>query len=258
VAVPLPIRRYPRPCEISLPHSASLGKWISLHRWTLARRACRGARTVSALRRRISYANVLATLAMFVALGGTSYAVLHISSDDVTDNSLRSIDIRNNTVRSRDVTNHTLRARDVRRNSLGSGAIKEAALSPVPRALRADRLGDATAHDLQVRCPENTIAMVGACIEIQARAPIGFFGALSACDQAHRSLVTMPQLDRFAQSHSLASSEWTSSVYRNPGNGPNPFDELETVLLADGGSPAYSRVYLDVQHRFRCAALPSN
>jgi hypothetical protein len=68
----------------------------------------------------------------------------------------------------------------------------------------------------------------------------------------------MPQLDRFAQSHLLASSEWTSSVYRNPGNGENPFDQLETVLLDDGGSPAYDRVYLAVQHPFRCAALPSN
>ncbi len=47
----------------------------------------------------LTYANVVATLALFVALGGTSYAVLHVGSDDVVDNSLRSRDIRNNTLR---------------------------------------------------------------------------------------------------------------------------------------------------------------
>jgi hypothetical protein len=98
------------------------------------------------LRRRLSYANVVATLALFVALGGSSYAVIRVSSDDVTDNSLRSVDVRNNTLRSRDINDHTLRARDLRRNGLGSGAIKESALAPVPRAVRADRLGNVTAE----------------------------------------------------------------------------------------------------------------
>ena len=88
------------------------------------------ARSVDACRTRTS----IATLALFVALGGTSYAVIHVSSDDVTDNSLRSVDIRNNTIRSRDVTDHTLRARDVRRNGLGSGAIKESALAHRPES----------------------------------------------------------------------------------------------------------------------------
>jgi hypothetical protein len=213
---------------------------------------------VSALRRRISYANVVATLALFVALGGTSYAVIHVSSDDVTDNSLRSVDIRNNTIRSRDVTDHTLRARDLRRNSLGSGAIKESSLAPVPRAVRADRLGNATAEDLRVRCPGGTAATAGVCVETTARTPVAFLGAISVCDQIGRSLVTMPQLDRFARSNSLAGKEWTSSVYRNPANGPNKFDELEAVLIGDGAVVDYDRVYLAVQHPFRCAALPSN
>jgi phage baseplate assembly protein gpV len=68
----------------------------------------------------------------------------------------------------------------------------------------------------------------------------------------------MSQLDRFARSNALAGKEWTSSVYRNPANGPNKFDELEAVLIGDGAVVDYDRVYLAVQHPFRCAALPSN
>jgi hypothetical protein len=214
---------------------------------------------IARLRARVTYPNVVATLALFVALGGTSYAVLHIGSGDVLDNSLRSRDIRNNTLRSRDVREHTLRARDLGRDSLGSGVVKESALGTVPRAVEADRLGGATAQDLRLKCPSDTVARAGACIESSARSPDGFLGAINQCDQAGRALVTMPQLDRFLRSaEPLPQPEWTSSVYRNTTNGPNPFDELEAVLLGAGGNVSYDRVYQAVQHPFRCVALPSN
>jgi hypothetical protein len=66
-------------------------------------------------------------------------------------------------------------------------------------------------------------------------------------------------LNRFAGTHPLSpAGEWTSSVYRNPDNGPDPFDELEAIWLTSGGAARYERVNLAVQHTFRCVALPSN
>jgi hypothetical protein len=214
---------------------------------------------IARVRDRMTYANVVATLALFVALGGTSYAVLHIRSGDVVDNSLRSRDIRDNTLRSRDVRDRTLRARDLGRDSLGPGVVQESSLGTVPRAANADRLGGATAQDLKLRCPADTVAKAGVCIETTARPPDGFLGAINLCDAAGRALVSMPELDRFLRSaEPLPQPEWTSSVYRNTGNGPNPFDELEAVLLGAGGNVSYDRVYQAVQHPFRCVALPSN
>jgi hypothetical protein len=211
------------------------------------------------LRERLTYANLVATLALFVALGGTSYAVLHVGSADVVDNSLRSRDIRNDTVRSRDLRDRTLRARDVRRDSLGSGVIKESVLGAVPNAANAERVGGRTAGELRVACPTDTVAKAGVCIEGSPRAPDGFLGAINHCDQAGRGLVTMPQLDAFLRSAGpLPQAEWTASVYRNTDNGPNPFDELEAVLLSGTGNVSYDRVYQAVQHPFRCVALPSN
>ena len=207
---------------------------------------------------RFSYANVTATIALFIALGGTSYAVLRVDSNAVIDNSLRSRDLRDNTVRGKDVRNRTIMARDVKRDGLGGRVIKEHALGVVPNAADADRLGGASLQELRVQCPTDTVARAGVCVENSARSPLGFFGAIATCDAAGRGLPTMPQLDAYTRSGRLAQPEWTASVYRNPANGPNPFDELETVVLSDGGVVGYERVYLAVQHAFRCVALPSN
>ena len=201
----------------------------------------------------------MATIAVFAALGGTSYAVVQIGSGNVTDNSLRSRDIRDNTVRSRDVRNHTLRARDLRRDGLGGGVIKESALGTIPKAANAERLNGVTANDLRLRCPSDTLAKAGVCVETAPREPAGFLGALDRCNQAGRGLITMSQLDPFARSNGpLAQAEWTANVYHNPNLPGNDFDQLETVLLSGTGNVSYDQVYKSVQHAFRCVALPSN
>ena len=214
---------------------------------------------IARLRTQLTYANVVATLALFVALGGTSYAVLRVGSDDVVNNSLRSSDVRNNTLRSRDVRDGTLRGRDLGRDRLGSREIKEAALGTVPRAADAERVGGIAAQDLRVRCPADTVAKAGVCVERSARTPTGFLTAINLCDQAGRGLPTMPQLDAFIRIHGpVPEAEWTASVYRNPGNGSNPFDQLEAVVLDRGAEVTYERAYLGILHGFRCVALPSN
>ena len=92
---------------------------------------------IESLRRRLSYANVMATLAVFIALGGSSYAAL--------------------TITGRDVVNRSLTYKDLKRNTLGSSRIKESRLGTVPRARNARRLNGVTAARLLVRCPEGTV-----------------------------------------------------------------------------------------------------
>lgn len=66
---------------------------------------------------RLTYANVVATLALFVALGGTGYAAATITSADIK--------------------NRTIKGGDVRKNALGGNEINESKLRTVPRARRA-------------------------------------------------------------------------------------------------------------------------
>jgi hypothetical protein len=78
----------------------------------------------SQLRSRLTYANTVASIALFIALGGTSYAVAtgSIDSREIKNGTIRSEDIRDNQVRSRDVRNKSLRADDFKPGELPSGA----------------------------------------------------------------------------------------------------------------------------------------
>ncbi len=60
------------------------------------------------LKDRLTYANVMATIAVFVALGGTSYAALTLPR-----NSVGSAQLRTGAVRSVDVKNRSLQATDL-------------------------------------------------------------------------------------------------------------------------------------------------
>jgi hypothetical protein len=210
-------------------------------------------------RKHLSYSNVIATAALFIALGGTSYAVIRVDSRDVVNNSLKSTDVRNNSLRSRDIRNGTLRARDLGRDALGGGVVKESALGQVPRAADADRVGGLTAQELRARCPSDTIAKGAVCVERNPRSPAGFLGASNTCDSVGRGLPTMPQLDGFTRSQGplTPGGEWTASVYLYAAGGPT-FDELEALVLSGGGDVSRDRVNAPIQHAFRCVALPSN
>jgi hypothetical protein len=74
------------------------------------------------------YANVTATLALFVALGGTSYAAATISSADVQNGSLRSVDIKNESLKSQDVDNGSLTGSDLKNGSIKSSDVDNASL----------------------------------------------------------------------------------------------------------------------------------
>jgi hypothetical protein len=68
-------------------------------------------------RRRLSYANVMSTLAVFVALGGTSYAVTlprnSVSREQLRPNSVGSSEIRRQAVGSKEIRNASIELRDI-------------------------------------------------------------------------------------------------------------------------------------------------
>jgi hypothetical protein len=70
----------------------------------------------------LSYANVVATLALLIALGGTATAAVLITGRDIKDESVTGADIRNQTLGTRDIKDGSLRSADFQRGQLPRGA----------------------------------------------------------------------------------------------------------------------------------------
>jgi hypothetical protein len=77
---------------------------------------------LAGIRRRLTYANVMATVAVFIALGGVAWAAATINSKDVIDNSLKSVDLKDG---------KGVRGADVVPDSLKGTAVDEASLGPL-------------------------------------------------------------------------------------------------------------------------------
>jgi hypothetical protein len=74
---------------------------------------------LSKFRTRLTFANVVSVVALFVALGGSSYAALKVTSRNVPKDALTGADIKNLT--GKDVRNDSLTGADVK--NLGSGDV---------------------------------------------------------------------------------------------------------------------------------------
>src|SRR3954451_868470 len=105
-------------------------------------------------------ANVVAYLALFIALGGASASAANtIGSDDVVDESLQSVDIKNGEVKTPDIaaggvnTSHikdgAIKDTDLATDSVGSTKIKDGSVGPA-------ELGGAPAVSVLKLAAENT------------------------------------------------------------------------------------------------------
>jgi hypothetical protein len=199
---------------------------------------------LKALRKRATYANVTATLALFIALGGSSYAAFKISG--------------------RQIKAHTITARNVKRNALNGRVIKESTLGTVRRARNAARLDGVSAERLLVRCPQGTIPVADTCIETQARPPAPYYSALLECARTDnqaapgRRLPTYQEL-AMALTHdeiTLASGgELTSEVYPSSSS-PGQVEAL--YITNSAGDVALTTDTDPGAKSYRCVADPLN
>ena len=97
-----------------------------------------------------SPALVVAGLALFVSLGGVSYAVAtgSIDSREIKDNTVRSKDMRSGSITAREIRRRSLDGTDIKIERVGGNAVKEqvlevSKLKKVPAATQADKAADA-------------------------------------------------------------------------------------------------------------------
>lgn len=85
---------------------------------------------------KLTYANIVATLALFIALGGVSWAAYSLPK-----NSVGSKQIRKNAVSTTKVKNRSLLGGDLKNNTLKGTQVDEDSLGKVPAAASADVAG---------------------------------------------------------------------------------------------------------------------
>ena len=203
--------------------------------------AC-GRRPLQVVRSRLTYANVMSTLAVFVALGGSSYAAIAISGNSIT--------------------NRSIPAKKLRHNTLTGREIKESSLGRVSRAREADRLNGATAAQLKIRCPSDTFPIADVCVERTARAAAPYGSAVLTCAQVGtpsgpgRRLPTHAELRAALTAIPLtAGGELTSNVY------PSTSDpgRLDVLFITDQVGRVGLTADTDAGAKpYRCATDPLN
>lgn len=77
---------------------------------------------IARLQSKLSYANVVATLALFIALGGTSYAALTLPRDSVGSAQIRARAVGSSELRSRVVSSRHIRDRSVALRDISTSA----------------------------------------------------------------------------------------------------------------------------------------
>ena len=190
---------------------------------------------------RLTYANVMSTLAVFIALGGSSYAAVTISGSSIK--------------------NRSIPAKKLKRNSITGWEVRESRLN-VPRARRAERLGGFTADELRVHCPGDTFPIADVCVERTARSPAAYGSAVLECLNVGtpagpgRRLPTHGELRAALAAVPLAAGgELTSSVYpsaASPG-------ELDVLYVTDPvGRAALTPDTFAGGKAYRCVADPLN
>jgi len=192
-------------------------------------------------RRRMTYANVMSTLALFVALGGSSYAAMKISGKSIERRSIPATKIERNSITGREVRESRLR---------------------VPRAKQADQLGGFTADELRLRCPEDTFPTADVCVERTHRPVASYGSAVLECSFVGtpagpgRRLPTHGELRVALGAIPLApGGELTSDVY------PSAADpgRLEVLYVTDAvGSVALTPNTGAGGKAYRCVTDPLN
>jgi hypothetical protein len=87
---------------------------------------------------RVTYANLMATVAVFIALGGTTTAAVLITGKNVKNGSLTGADIKSRSIGSIDIKDGDLLAKDFKPGQLPVGATKGPTGDTGPQGLKGD------------------------------------------------------------------------------------------------------------------------
>jgi hypothetical protein len=171
---------------------------------------------------RLSYANVMATIALFIALGGSAFA----ASKVVKKNSVTSKSVKDGSLKGKDLAKGTITGDLVAKNTLTGDNINQGSLA--------------------LPCPSGTTKAAGICFDSSERASQGLDGAMTTCGQANRFLPTVAELRTLhVQAGVSVNGEQASDLGQ---------DTSHSALGTDSGIAISTDT--SFARPFRCAVVP--
>jgi len=233
--------------------------------------------------RRPTYSQVVSTLALFVALGGTSYAVTSLPADSVGTAQLKSASVTAGKLHA-----HAVGAAAVASDSLTGKQIDEASLGTVPHAVSANTADSATtaktaktadsattattattaltannstllagapASSYHAACPAGLLQIKDLCVEPDLRPAADFRTAIQTCALAGRRLPGFGEaVEAFNVLGAPQPSEWVAEFYVDSSNGALAGSVSEdSSRTVDFGSGSY-----DLTAPYRCVATATS
>ena len=201
------------------------------------------------LRQRLTYANVMSTVAVFLALGGATA----IAAGQLGKNSVGARQLKARSVTTGKVANNAINGTKVANHSLSGDDINVAALGTVPQATNAASAENSAKVGGHVAsCPENTTLINGVCFDSSPNPVVSTLEeAADDCNAKGGFLPTPMQLYETRGILNLGvgsgnEHQYTDSYYGNT-NGGN----YSTVTVDGNGIIAEQGIH--VASRYTCA-----
>jgi hypothetical protein len=235
------------------------------------------------LRARFTYANVMATIAVFIALGGASYAAVKLPK-----NSVGTKQIKKGAVTGAKIKDGTITGAKINVSTLGAvpSAVHAGAADDAAHATNADSASHATSADNashatsadsaataadagtldgqsaaqiaaagKLTCPAGTSLFGGVCFETTSRGARSLTDAMEVCGEAGRFLPTVNELFSYEAATYISGppQEWAGQIYYDG-------TELVGVLLSaySNGSGVSGAASSFTSHPYRCVVMPTN
>ena len=209
------------------------------------------------LRERLTYANVTASLALFLALTGAGYAAGRIHGSELEARSVAGKKLKRNTVTRREVRESSLRV--VPEARLASTARSADRARSAGMAANAQRLDGLDAGQLRITCPSGLAYEAAVCIEPTARPAQTYGAAVATCSVDGRRLPTHNELQALLARGAItvaSGGEFTSNVAESRAVA----GQLDVVVVTDDtGAAAFVPAGGTTAPRaFRCVEPRSN
>ncbi len=160
------------------------------------------------IRKRLTYANVMSSIAVFLVLGGaTAFAATKIGSNQLKANSVLTGKIKKEAVTTAKIKNGAVAAGKLANAAVTASKIAGNAVTGAAVADGSLTAADLASGTLTPSCPGGTVLSQGACFETAERAAVSYEAANDTCVAAGRRLPSAAELSGFTRKVQVIAAE---------------------------------------------------